>query len=75
MAIPNVGTPEWQKRLDGIGTSMMKAIRLHCLDCSGGIYAEVRNCNCRTCALWVLKDNKRKAAKNREKLKGSSRGV
>lgn len=33
----------------------MKAIRAKCLDCSGGLFSEVRKCVCVTCPLWPLR--------------------
>ena len=32
-----------------------KAIRLHCIDCSGGSLAEVRRCNIATCPLFPFR--------------------
>jgi hypothetical protein len=32
-----------------------RAIRFHCLDCSGGVAAEVRKCHIRTCVLWPFR--------------------
>lgn len=60
--------PEYRRtyleRLSRVGTSMMKAIRLHCFECSGYNVLEAKLCPNRDCALWVLLDNRkrRKAA-------------
>jgi hypothetical protein len=32
-----------------------KAIKLHCLDCSGGSMGERRNCHIKTCPLWPFR--------------------
>jgi hypothetical protein len=31
------------------------AIKFHCLDCSGGYVAEVRDCHIKTCPLWCFR--------------------
>lgn len=36
----------------------MKAIRLKCLDCSGGSSNEVKECPCTTCALYPFRAGK-----------------
>lgn len=52
------------ERLSRVGNSMMKAIRLKCFECSGFNSLESSACECRDCALWVLRENRklRKAA-------------
>jgi len=32
-----------------------RAIRLHCIDCSGGSLGEVRQCQIQTCPLWPFR--------------------
>jgi len=32
-----------------------KAIKLHCLDCSGGSQGDRRNCHITTCPLWPFR--------------------
>lgn len=36
----------------------VKAIRLKCLDCSGGSFPEVEKCDIRHCALWPFRFGK-----------------
>jgi len=38
--------------------SPVKAIRQHCLDCSGGLAKEVRLCTCPTCNLYPFRMGK-----------------
>ena len=38
--------------------SPVRAIRLHCLECSGGSAAEARRCVVAKCALWPFRMNK-----------------
>ena len=56
--------PEYRRvyleRLSRVGTSMMKAIRLHCFECSGYSALEAKQCSNRGCALWVLLDNRKR---------------
>ncbi|WP_225767257.1 hypothetical protein [Inquilinus sp. Marseille-Q2685] len=40
---------------DGRPTSPMKAIRAHCLGCSGGDASEARKCTATGCALWPFR--------------------
>jgi hypothetical protein len=40
----------------------MKAIRLKCVDCSGGSYAEVRRCELKLCPLWPYRKGKKPKA-------------
>ena len=60
--------PEYRRtyleRLAKIGTAPLKAVRLHCFECSGYSALEAKQCSDRSCALWVLLDNRkrRKAA-------------
>ena len=35
--------------------SMSAAVRLHCLECSGFVTSEVRNCVCTSCALFAFR--------------------
>lgn len=39
-------------------TNPVKAIRLKCLDCSGGSSPEVEKCNIKHCALWPFRFGK-----------------
>lgn len=43
--------------LRGLGhpTRPMKAIRAHCVDCSGGSYAEANKCTATACPLWAFR--------------------
>lgn len=36
-------------------TNRKKAIRMKCMDCSCGQYAEVRNCTVTSCPLWEFR--------------------
>lgn len=60
--------PEYRRtyleRLAKIGTAPLKAVRLHCFECSGYSVLGAKLCSNRDCALWVLLDNRkrRKAA-------------
>lgn len=55
--------PEYQhpfyKRLDVIGTSPTRAMRLMCFQCSGYNAQEAKNCQTKNCPLYVLKWNKK----------------
>lgn len=42
----------------------MRAIRLKCIDCSGGQPKEIRLCMVRTCALWPYRMGKRPKKKD-----------
>lgn len=42
----------------GHPTSPIKAIRAHCLDCSGGDASEARKCTATGCPLWPLRMGK-----------------
>lgn len=39
-------------------TSPLKAIKIHCLECCGYQYAEVRNCPCTSCFLYPFRNGK-----------------
>jgi hypothetical protein len=49
--------PLWPFRLGKRpkGTSVLKAIRLHCLSCSGGSVHELRHCPATDCPLWLFR--------------------
>ena len=36
---------------------LLSAIRQKCLDCSGGMRSEVKNCRIRDCPLWPYRSN------------------
>lgn len=46
------------ERLARIMTAPMAAVRLKCFECSGFSAIEAGVCNCRDCALWVLRHNR-----------------
>ena len=46
------------ERLARITTAPMAAVRLKCFECSGFSAIEAGVCNCRDCALWVLRHNR-----------------
>ena len=46
------------ERLARITTAPTAAIRLKCYECSGYNAIEAGACNCRDCALWVLRHNR-----------------
>jgi hypothetical protein len=54
-----MGVKHTFKVLDQVQTSNNltrgRAIRLHCIDCSGGVASEVRKCHIRTCVLWPFR--------------------
>jgi len=39
--------------------SPLKAIRLKCLDCAGGSFSEVKNCEIETCPLYYYRFGKK----------------
>lgn len=47
---------------------LLRVIRKHCLDCSGGSRKDVRNCAISYCDLWPYRNPPRK--KGEEKVKG-----
>ncbi|WP_276741370.1 hypothetical protein [Victivallis vadensis] len=52
------------ERLARIKTAPMAAVMLKCFECSGYSASESRGCNCRDCALWVLRHHR--AARKQE---------
>lgn len=52
------------ERLARIKTAPMAAVLLKCFECSGYSASESRGCNCRDCALWVLRHHR--AARKQE---------
>lgn len=52
--------------------SRAKAIRLKCLDCSGGNSAEVRRCPATNCALWPYRMGRVKLSENTAKTQQES---
>lgn len=54
---------KYEKMLDEIGTQPMKAIKAHCFQCSGYNYRIARECTLKSCAFYVLKENKKKVKK------------
>lgn len=51
---------KYEKMLNEIGTQPMKAIKAHCFQCSGYNYRIARECQNHECALYILKQNKKK---------------
>lgn len=47
---------------------LLKVIRTHCLDCSGGSRREVHRCTIKKCALWPYR--KEDVQKHDENIKG-----
>ena len=39
-------------------TSPMKAIKAHCIECCGGVYAEAKKCTATKCPLWCFRMGK-----------------
>lgn len=50
--MPAINHPEQYRNF---GHSRTKAIRAHCLECSGDNVAEVRKCPAKGCALWAYR--------------------
>ena len=50
---------KYNKRSKENPRSMAKAIRAHCVECSGGLTAEVRECVIVDCALYPFRMGKR----------------
>jgi len=44
-----------RRRLPGECPTARQAIRLHCMECCGWIYSEVRRCSAPECWLWLLR--------------------
>jgi hypothetical protein len=55
-----------KERTETRNLSASKAIRFHCLDCSGGSIVEVRECELNLCPLWPFRMGKgsRRSKKN-----------
>ena len=53
----------YNEMCEEIGTSLKKAIRAMCYQCSGYDYSEVRNCNVKDCPLFIVKQNRANAPK------------
>ena len=47
-------------------TSPLKAIRAKCMDCSGNLREEIRNCPVKACDLWPYRFGKNPYRKKRE---------
>ena len=43
------------ERIETRELTRSQAIKFNCLDCSGGLTAEVRDCEIKTCPLWVFR--------------------
>ena len=43
--------------------SVLRAIRLKCLDCSGWVKDDVKNCHLKDCALWIYRFGKNDSRK------------
>jgi len=56
--------------LDALGgpQNPIKAIRAHCIDCSGGSAGEVRKCTANQCPLWTFRMSKNVHHKRSKKL-------
>lgn len=50
----------------------IKAIRCHCMDCSGGSRKEVATCHVVSCPLWPYRLGKRPCAEELQKREGGS---
>jgi len=46
-------------RVVGGGRSRVEAIKVKCLDCTGGLREEVRACSTVTCGLWHVRPYRR----------------
>jgi hypothetical protein len=44
-----------EERVETRNLTRSQAIKFNCLDCSGGVVAEVRECIIKTCPLWVFR--------------------
>ena len=44
-----------EERVETRNLTRSQAIKFNCLDCSGGVVAEVRACYMKTCPLWVFR--------------------
>ena len=44
-----------EERVETRTLTRSQAIKFNCLDCSGGVVAEVRECIIKTCPLWVFR--------------------
>jgi hypothetical protein len=45
-------------RVENKSITPTRAIRIHCIDCSGGSMADARNCEIETCPLWPYRMGK-----------------
>lgn len=56
----------YERMLNGIGTTYSKAVTAMCYQCSGYDYKEARECSNKSCPLWIVKNNKKlkKLSKN-----------
>lgn len=50
---------KFKRDCETIGVSMKKAISLYCYECSGYNYKEAANCDCKSCPLWIVRNNKK----------------
>lgn len=57
---------KYEKILNEIGTSFVKAIKAHCFQCSGYDYKEAKRCQNKSCALYILRKNKEANLKRSE---------
>ena len=53
---------EKRRKADDL-TTYRRAVRQHCMDCSGGSIKEAERCRVKSCALWELRPKKTKEAK------------
>lgn len=44
-----------EERIETRNLTRSQAIKFNCLDCAGGVVAEVRECHIKTCPLWVFR--------------------
>lgn len=49
---------DYQKRLQTVGKSFIKAIKTHCFQCCGYNMREANKCTNKNCALFILKANR-----------------
>lgn len=44
-----------EERTETKNLTRSEAIRYNCLDCSGGLVRDVRECTIQTCPLWIFR--------------------
>ena len=63
---------ETKDGISNVNLTPMRAIRMKCLECSNWQWAEIRDCNIPSCALWVYRFGKKP---DQAKKRGSRKGV